>query len=204
MTSSGTAHDRPTVALITGEPGSGKSVLGATLSRALRVPFIARDDVRGGLFFTAGAWSPQPRGVPTADEAVETFLRIVESTVGLGVSCIVEYVVRHGRPDDLQRMAPAAVADCRVVHTSCRDAPGRLARRNASDRLLNRPPVLAALGYATIDEHTDDAAARMRSVTDEMQTDFDLPVLKVDTDDGYDPGLDLIIDFLVDGRPSNA
>ena len=44
----------------------------------------------------------------------------------------------------------------------------------------------------------------MRSVTDEMQTDFDLPVLEVDTDDGYDPGLDLIIDFLVDGRPSTA
>jgi len=199
MMSSGTSCDRPRVVLITGEPGSGKSVLGATLSRALRVPFIARDDVRGGLFFTAGAWSPQPRSVPTPDEAVETFLRIVESTVGLGVSCIVEYVVRQGRPDDLQRIAAATGAGCRVLHTSCRDAPKRLARRIASDRLLNRRPVLDALGYTTIDEHTNDATARMRSVTDQMQTDFDLPVLKVDTDDGYEPGLDLIIDFLIDG-----
>ncbi len=202
MTGSGTSGDRPRITVITGEPGSGKSLLGAKLSRALRVPFIARDDVRGGLFLTAGAWGAQPRAVPTADEAVEAFLRIVESTAGLGVSCIVEYVVRRGRPDDLERLT--AVADCRVLHTRCRDATERVARRNTSDRLLNRKPVLDALGYATIDEHTSDAVARMRSVTDEMRTDFDLPVLPVDTDEGYEPGLDVIIDFIVGGPPSTA
>jgi predicted kinase len=197
MVTSGASGDRPRVALITGEPGSGKSVLGARLSRALRVPFIARDHVRGGLFLTAGAWSAQPRRVPTADEAVEAFLRIVESTAGLGVSCIAEYVVRRGRPDDLRRMATAA--DCRVLRTWSRHAPERLARRNTSDRLLNRRPVLDALGYATIDAHTSDAVSRMRSVTDDMQTDFELPVLTVNTDGGYEPGLDVIIDFLVEG-----
>jgi len=191
------SDDRPRVALLTGEPGSGKSVLGAELSRALRVPFIARDDVRGGLFLTAGAWSAQPRRVPTADEAVEAFLRIVESTVGLGVSCVAEYVVRRGRPGDLRRLAE--VADCRVVRTWCRDAPERLARRDAADRLLNLRPVLDALGYSTIDAHTSAAVARMRAVTDDMRTDFDLPVLEVNTDDGYEPGLDAVIDFLVGG-----
>jgi hypothetical protein len=44
----------------------------------------------------------------------------------------------------------------------------------------------------------------MRSVTDQMQTDFDLPVLEVNTDDGYEPGLDVIIDFLIDAQPSIA
>jgi predicted kinase len=202
MTGSDTSADGPRVALITGEPGSGKSVLGAKLSRALRVPFIARDDVRGGLFLTAGAWTAQPRAVPTADEAVEAFLRIVESIVGLGVSCIVEYVLRQGRPDDLRRITD--VADCRVLHTRCRDATERVARRNTSDRLLNRRPVLDALGYATIDQHTSDALARMRSVTDEMRTDFEIPVLHVATDAGYEPGLDVIIDFVVGGPPSTT
>jgi hypothetical protein len=32
-----------------------------------------------------------------------------------------------------------------------------------------------------------------------MQTDFELPVLTVNTDGGYAPGLDVIIDFLVEG-----
>jgi hypothetical protein len=154
------------------------------------------------LFLTAGAWSARPRRVPTADEATDAFLRIVESTVALGVSCIVEYLVRRGRPADLRRLA--TVADCRVLHTWCRDGPARLARRNASDRLLNRRPVLDALGYTSIDEHTSDAIVRMRSVSDDMQTDFDLPVLKVNTDDGCEPGLDLVIDFVVDGAPDGT
>jgi predicted kinase len=198
----GTSQDRASVVLITGQPGSGKSTLGADLSHALRVPFIARDDVRGGLFFTAGAWSARPRSVPTSEEAVEAFLRIVETTAGLGVSCIVEYLVRQGRPDDLRRIATAA--DCRVVHTWCRDAQERFVRRNDTDRLLNRQPVLDVLGYATIGEHTSDASRRMRSVAGEMRTDFDLPILRVNTDDGYEPGLDGIIDFVIDGTQPTA
>ena len=35
----------------------------------------------------------------------------------------------------------------------------------------------------------------MRSVVAELRTDFDLPTLRVDTDDGYDPGLERIIEF---------
>jgi predicted kinase len=52
-----TGERRPTVILMLGEPGSGKTELGTTLARALRVPFLARDDVRTGLYFTAGAWA---------------------------------------------------------------------------------------------------------------------------------------------------
>jgi predicted kinase len=180
--------------LITGEPGSGKTTLGTDLSRALRVPFIARDDVRGGLYFTAGAWSDRPRDVPTSQQAVETFLRIVETTVSLGVSCVVEYVVRHGRPQDLERIA--TVAECVVLFTWCRDPFERFATRNNADRLLNRPPVLDALGYATVDQHTSDASDRMLLVSRDMRTDFDLPLLRVNTDDGYDPGLESIIDYV--------
>ena len=36
----------------------------------------------------------------------------------------------------------------------------------------------------------------MRAVTAEMQTDFDLPMLRVNTNDGYTPGLDDIIEFV--------
>ncbi len=196
MRRSGRSDDRPRIALITGEPGSGKSTLGAKLSLALEFPSSPET-------MCEVACSSQPEPGPHGREAArppheagETFLRMVESTVGLGVSCIVEYIVRQGRPGDLQRMA--AAADCRVLRTWCRDTPQRLARRDTSARLLNQRPVLDALGYSSIDEHTSDALARMRSVTDEMQTDFELPVLNVNTDAGYEPGLDVVIDFLTD------
>ena len=59
---------RPLVVLLVGEPGSGKTTLGRALSEALHLPFLARDQVRRGLFFTAGAWSAAPGEVPPSDE----------------------------------------------------------------------------------------------------------------------------------------
>jgi predicted kinase len=185
---------RPRVVVVTGEPGSGKSTLGAELARALRIPFIARDDVRGGLFLTEGAWSERLRALPGSDEAVEALLCLVETAAGRGVSCVVEYVVRQHRGNDLERLR--AVADCIVLVTECRDARSRFVRRSLADRLLNRRAVLDALGYATIEDHTDDALARMARVRSEMRTQFDLATLHVRTDDGFEPSLDQIIEFV--------
>ncbi len=186
--------ERARVALITGEPGSGKSTLGAELARVLRIPFLARDDVRGGLFFTQGSWTDAPGELPSSDEAVDALLRLVETAAGLGVSLVVEYVVRRGRPRDLERLT--AVADCVVLVTSCGDARKRFVQRSLDDRLLNRPAVLDALGYVSIDEHTNDAAARMDAVIAGMRTEFDVPTMHVGTDDGYAPALDQIIEFV--------
>jgi predicted kinase len=178
---------RPRVVLLTGEPGSGKTELGLELARALHVPFLARDQVRRGLYLTAGGWSDEPVPAPTADEAVEVFLRIAEALVGNGVSCVIEYVVRTDRPEDLARITEAA--DCVVVVTWCANPAARRAARDRSDLLLGRDPDAEA-----------ERAERMARVSKEMRRDFDLPVLRVQTDDGYDPELDEIVAFAVGGR----
>ena len=197
MPTAGSPRDRPRVVLLTGAPGSGKTCLGTALSRALQIPFLARDDVRRGLFLTNGAWTDRPGPVPSADEAVEAFLRILESTAALGVSGIVEYVVRRGRPADLRRIVAAGA--CVVVRTECHDPLARVADRERDDRLLARRPVLDALGHATAEDRTSAALARMRSVAGEMQTEFAVPLLTVRTDDGYTPNLDAILDFALTG-----
>ena len=131
---------RPTIVLITGAPGSGKSTLGRQVALRLRLPFIARDDIRGGLLFTAGAWSDRLERIPPGDEAVEAFLGVAESLLVNGVSCVVEYVIRRHRPDDFDRIA--ALGDCVVIITSCTDPMVRVRERNLSDRLVSSPPVL--------------------------------------------------------------
>lgn len=177
--------------VVTGIPGSGKTTLGTALGRHLRIPFLARDDVRGGQFFSAGSWTDAPGRVPTQQESVDAFLDIAEAMLRLETSCVLEYVLRRAAPQELARLC--ALADVRIVHLHC-DAPiDRFAARNLDDPLLTRAPVLAALGFDDIAAQTASAVERMRTVEGEMLTDFgDVPVLHVDTNDGYDPSLDAI------------
>lgn len=183
----------PRAVLVTGAPGSGKSTLGRELARVLRVPFIARDDIRGGLFFSAGAWSDEVARIPAADEAVEVFLETVEGLLARGVSCVVEYVVRSHRPADLDRLL--AAGECVVIMTGCAAASARVARRNRSDRFVANRAVLDAGGFGSVEEHTEAVVARMQQVEREMLVHFPVPVLHVETGDGYHPDLDAIIEF---------
>ena len=55
---------RPWLVMVTGEPGSGKSTLGRELAGALRIPYLSRDDVRWGLYATAGLLSNDMQRAP--------------------------------------------------------------------------------------------------------------------------------------------
>ena len=179
--------------MVTGEPGSGKTSLGLALAAALRVPFLSRDHVRGGLLATAGLWTgelvdPSPRAA-----AVEAFVASLEAMAGLGITSVVELVVTPQRVEALRRLE--AAAGCVVILTTCRDAAVRAERRDRADPLLKRPEVLRALGVDTIEAYL--AAPEREVVRATMQTDFDLPLLRVATDDGYDPRLDEIVDWVI-------
>jgi hypothetical protein len=180
--------------LVTGVPGSGKSTLARQLAARLRVPFLARDDVRGGLLFSAGAWTDELEHVPSGDEAVEVFLETVEGLLSRGVSCVLEYVVRSHRPGELERILDAG--DCVVIMTSCEDPTARVVQRNQADRLISNPAVLAATGFDSVDAHTAATLKRMRLVEAEMMTRFPVPVLHVDTTADQDPDIDTIIEFV--------
>jgi adenylate kinase family enzyme len=185
---------KPRVVLLTGSPGSGKSTLGREVSQQLRVPFIARDEIRGGLLFSAGAWGTQLERFPTGDEAVEIFLCTVERLLASEVSCIVEYVVRRNRPQDLDRIM--ALGNCVVVMTNCLDPMERVRRRNMEDRLAASKAVLDAAGFTSINDHTEAVVARMHEVQTEMRVTFPVPVLEVDTTSRYDPSLEEVLTFI--------
>lgn len=189
------ASMRPRVILLTGAPGSGKSTLGRELGAALRIPFIARDDVRGGMTMTAGAWRDALERLPSSDAAVDAFLDVVELTLQRGVSCIAEYVFRTHKVSEWERLM--AAGDAVVIVTRCSNAESRLVERNTADRLIALPAILRATGASSVAEHTEAKVERMRAVASEMMTDFSVPTLAVDTTHGYDPALETIIDFAV-------
>ena len=80
-------------------------------------------------------------------------------------------------------------------HDACADGRGRADRRDRAHALLNRQPVLDALGHNSIDDYLQ-AFERDRAVA--TQTKFDLPVLPVATDNGYKPPLSEIIQWVID------
>lgn len=180
--------------MVTGEPGSGKTSLGLQLAAALRVPFLSRDQVRGGLLATSGLWTNQLHDPPPREASVETLVEIVEMTARRGVTSVLEFVVTPLRLGALRRLE--AAADCLVILAVCRDAAARAERRDRADPLLHRPEVLAALGHQSIDQYL--SAPEREVIRATIQNEFHLPLLRVATDDGYDPRLDEVVDWIVD------
>lgn len=125
---------------------------------------------------------------------METLVEIVETMARLGVMSVVELVVSPRRLDALHRLE--AAARCVVILVVSHDAPARAERRDRADPLLGRPEVLASLGHRSIDEYLDAPERGFDQTA--MQTQFDLPLLRVATDDRYEPPLDDIVDWIVD------
>lgn len=180
--------------IVTGEPGSGKTSLGLRLAAALRAPFLSRDAVRGGLLATAGLWTSQLHDPPPREAAVDTLIEVVETMARLGVTLVLEFVVTPSRLDALRRLE--AAANCVVIITVASDPAARAAHRDRTDPFLSRPGVLAALGHRSLDDYID--APEREAIRTSMQDEFELSLVRVCTDHGYEPGLDEIVEWVID------
>ena len=120
----------------------------------------------------------------------------METVARLGVSAIVEFVVTPPRVPALRRLE--AAADCLMIETVASHAAERAAERDRHDPFLIRTDVLEALGHRSIDDYI--AGPERAAIRAAMLTDFDLPRLRVTTDDGYDPELAAIVDWTIEQR----
>ena len=184
---------RPWLVLVTGEPGSGKTALGLQLAATLRLPFLNRDHIRGGLLATDGLWTNQLHDPAPREAAVDVLVDIAEHAAGLGVSVVLELVVTPTRVHAFRRLQDAG--NCLVLLTSSTHARLRADRRDRSDPLLSRPEVRDALGHRSIESYLQNP--ERDAVGSGVQTEFDLPLLRVLTDDGYAPRFEAIVDWLV-------
>jgi hypothetical protein len=133
-------------------------------------------------------------------DAVEAFLQLVERAADLGISAVLEFIVFQDRPESLERLL--AVADCAVVLATATHALARAVRRDSTDPLLNRESVLAALGHPSVESYL--AGPERDIIRSQMITDFNLPSLTVCTDDGYDPPLDRVVEWVIDRTHTQA
>jgi predicted kinase len=178
--------DRPTIVLVDGAPGSGKTTLARQLAPQLKLPLISKDEIKEVLLNTLGAASRnQSRELGAATFAL--LFTMLSTLIQAKVGAVVDCPFHRGRSElELQPI----VQNSRTVIVYCKADSALTGARyrerfEKGDRHAGHfdaevlPELLAAL----------DAG-------EYQPLALDVPTLLVDTTDGYRPVLPEILAFI--------
>lgn len=172
--------DKPLIVYVTGAPGSGKTTLARHISDQLYIPHVSSDLVHGGVRFTLG--EPNDRYRTLHDVFVPSMIEMAR----LGMSFVVDHVLQKdvSKADVIDKLLPHA----RIifVHTMAADPIKRHLERE-----LGRNDKGKVLDDDGLKKRADFHASNLSQTIE--PSDFEKPVIIVDTNDGYKPALDEVI-----------
>ena len=174
----------PTLVVVSGPAGSGKTTLAHTLARTVGCPAICRDEIKEGMVHATGEFTAGP-GDDLTLRTLPTFFGVLELLLRAGVTTVAEaaFQDRVWRP----RLEPLrALADLRIVHclVDADTAWSRIRRRREEDPLRRAHPDREWMAdHATRHAGFDRVAV-------------DAPSMEVDTTGGYRPTLPEIVSFV--------
>jgi len=177
---------RPRLVLVSGTPAAGKTTLAHEIGRLFPCPVVSRDEVKEGLVHARGDGAPS-WGDPIAVDAFVLFYRIVTAYIDAGCSLVAEAAFFKDQPAavvELLERTDAGIVHCRV---DLNTAVERYAQRASTDpaRHMAHPDaeLVAAMRAGTFPWERYEPMA------------IGVPILTVDTSDGYNPPLNEILDF---------
>lgn len=185
--------DSAKIIVMSGQPGSGKSTLARKLGDALRFIVIERDII------LESYWQ-QNRHNPNytkAKHGIPRYFKLLEHLLNDGVPIIIDGTLYKGKSEpDFKALCDGHRAI--NVHTSCAGATQRFVERE-KERNQGLLPDWVTPHLDTLNAIEDEVIQPM---------DLGMPTLEVNTDDGYDPSLEQLVEKLsthlgVDGLVPN-
>jgi predicted kinase len=176
----------PTLVVVSGPPGSGKTTLAHRIARSAGCPAICRDEIKEGMVHATPGFVAAP-----GDELTMRTLPVFFGVVGLLVRAGVTTVAEAAFQDPAWRagLAPlAGLARLRIVHCT-------VAADVAFERSLRRGRKAPARRAHVDPAETEEAAHAARHALFKRLS-LDAPCLEVRTTDGYEPCLAQIVAFV--------
>jgi predicted kinase len=176
----------PSLIVVSGPAGSGKTTLAHEIARAVGCPAVCRDEIKEGMVHAVPGFTAAP-GDELTRRTLPVFFGVLELLLRAGVTTVAEaaFQDRVWRP----RLEPLrSLAELRIVHCVVdSDIALERIRRRRADNPLRRAHVDGSAGY--------DPTQRLGHAAFDRVA-IDAPQIEVDTADGYRPGLAEILAFV--------
>lgn len=189
---------RPPLVIVSGAPATGKSTLARLLADRLPLPLLAKDRLRE-IFRDAFDADTRAKNNVLIGPVFAVYYDLIAELLRAGVGVVAECNFFRGIAEP--ELAPVvALATPVIIH--CQTSHALSARRFIERHELGLPERRYAFDGERIPGLL--AGEALEPWTRAEPVEIGAPVLRVDTTDGYRPGLDAIVGFIRSGGAGPA